>query len=90
MNSRSEQDADFSLCRFTESDISLKVGEYDFGQEGETIDATYRVERIISHEGYNTRTYENDIGKNINMKKFNEVLSFMSFLKIYLLTPTLF
>ena len=42
-------------------DIKIRVGEYDFDQQGETADVTFDLEAMRMHEGYNAKTYENDI-----------------------------
>ena len=41
--------------------IKVKVGEYNFNEAGETLDSTYSMVSMVYHEGYNTKTYENDI-----------------------------
>jgi hypothetical protein len=41
--------------------IKVKVGEYNFNEAGETLDATYALASMKYHENYNTKTYENDI-----------------------------
>lgn len=41
--------------------IKVKVGEYNFNEAGETLDSTYTLASMKYHEGYSTKTYENDI-----------------------------
>jgi len=43
----------FYLCSFTKEKIRLRVGEYDFEEQGETAggSATYEVQEIRSHAG---------------------------------------
>jgi len=41
--------------------IKVKVGEYNFNEAGETLDATYALTSMKYHENYNTKTFENDI-----------------------------
>ena len=41
--------------------ITIKLGEYDFNQNNETIDSSYRLVEMIPHENYDTKTFENDI-----------------------------
>jgi len=49
------------LAPFKQSDIQVKLGEYDFNQAGETEDQTFNVAQMKMHENYNDVTYENDI-----------------------------
>ena len=49
------------LAPFKQQDISVKLGEYDFNQAGETGDETFGVAEMRLHAGYNDQTYENDI-----------------------------
>lgn len=49
------------LAPFKQSDIQVKLGEYDFTQAGETLDQTFNVAWMKNHENYNDVTYEHDI-----------------------------
>jgi len=49
------------LAPFKKEDILVKLGEYDFEQEGETGDQTFTVLSMKNHENYNDVTYEHDI-----------------------------
>lgn len=49
------------LAPFKQSDILVKLGEYDFDETGETGDQTFSVAAMKMHENYNEATYENDI-----------------------------
>ena len=49
------------LKPFNKDDILIKLGEYDFNQNGETGDETFSVAAMKLHENYNDVTYENDI-----------------------------
>ena len=49
------------FCRFSIEQITVKLGEYDFEKEGETLDSSYTLEQMIPHESYDTKTFENDI-----------------------------
>ena len=51
----------FVFCRFSIEQITVKLGEYDFEKEGETLDSSYTLEQMIPHESYDTKTFENDI-----------------------------
>ena len=51
----------FVFCRFSIEQITVKLGEYDFEKEGETLDSSYALEQMIPHESYDTKTFENDI-----------------------------
>jgi len=46
---------------FKMEQIGIKLGEYDFDQDGETLDSEYRLIEMIPHENYDTKTFENDI-----------------------------
>jgi len=46
---------------FKQSDIRVKLGEYDFEQEGETKDQTFTLASMKIHERYDDVTFENDI-----------------------------
>ena len=47
--------------RFSMDQITIKLGEYDFNKEGETLDSSYKLVEMKSHENYDTKTFENDI-----------------------------
>ena len=49
------------LKPFRREDIMIKLGEYDFNEDGETGDETFSVAAMKLHENYNEQTYENDI-----------------------------
>jgi secreted trypsin-like serine protease len=46
---------------FKQEDIKIRLGEYDFDQEGETADQTFTLSSMKIHEAYNDVTFENDI-----------------------------
>lgn len=46
---------------FKQSDIKVRLGEYDFDQEGETKDQTFTLASMKIHERYDDATFENDI-----------------------------
>ena len=41
--------------------IKIKVGEYDFGKDNETLSALYDVNNVMMHKGFVQETFENDI-----------------------------
>jgi len=49
------------LAPFKQSDIQVKLGEYDFTEAGETEDQTFNVLWMKNHENYNDESYEHDI-----------------------------
>ena len=51
-----------ALCsRFRQSQIRVRLGEYDFENEGETESSTYDLASMKMHEQYDPQTFENDI-----------------------------
>lgn len=46
---------------FQQADIRVKLGEYDFEQEGETKDQTFTLASMKIHENYDDVSFENDI-----------------------------
>ena len=51
----------FSFSRFSQSQISVRLGEYDFTTQGETGEQTYTLSGMKMHENYDPKTFENDI-----------------------------
>jgi len=49
------------LAPFEANQIKVRLGEYDFNQDGETGDATFSVASMKMHENYNDVTYDHDI-----------------------------
>jgi hypothetical protein len=47
--------------RFSQSQISVRLGEYDFTTQGETGEQTYTLSGMKMHENYDPKTFENDI-----------------------------
>lgn len=47
--------------RFRQSQIRVRLGEYDFENEGETEASTYDLASMKMHEQYDPQTFENDI-----------------------------
>ena len=51
----------YCLFRFSQSQISVRLGEYDFTTQGETGEQTYTLSGMKMHENYDPKTFENDI-----------------------------
>jgi hypothetical protein len=51
----------FPIFSFVLDQVQVRLGEYDFDQQGETGDQTYTLEYMRMHEAYNNKTFENDI-----------------------------
>ena len=47
--------------RFSQNQIRVRLGEYDFETEGETEAQTFNLQSMKMHEQYNPQTFENDI-----------------------------
>lgn len=50
----------FDLTRFDASDVTIRLGEYDFDKRS-SHERDFRVAKIFMHEQYDRRTYNNDI-----------------------------
>jgi len=49
------------VAPFTQDQISVRLGEYDFTTQGETGEQTYTLNWMKMHENYDPKTFENDI-----------------------------
>jgi len=49
------------VAPFTQDQISVRLGEYDFTTQGETGEQTYKLSWMKMHENYDPKTFENDI-----------------------------
>jgi len=49
------------VAPFSQSQISVRLGEYDFTTQGETGEQTYTLSGMKMHENYDPKTFENDI-----------------------------
>jgi hypothetical protein len=47
--------------RFKQSDITIRLGEYDFDKEGETSPSDYKLASMTMHEDYDPKSFDNDI-----------------------------
>lgn len=62
--------------KFSKEEIFVRLGEYDFRQYNETGSKDFRVVDIRQHNGFNDKTYENDI----SVLKLHRPTSFTSYI----------
>lgn len=41
--------------------ITIRMGEYDFNKDGESLDNDYKLTKMIAHANYDSKTFDNDI-----------------------------